>query len=183
MKIVKQKDKRYPIKVTFSNGRWLQVVRQGQLKKGTCLRNSGCSIISEYEALQWLGRHDKDVMPTYLLAWHRKHTPKLIRGKLMVRGVATGINKLAGNLCVAKYYKPEQITLNLVKKLLKAGSLIVFEHKAPHTFCLVWDNGKPWLIDKGKCRVANLPVLVARKNKTKTYGGMVVVTPKRKGKK
>lgn len=180
MKKTKQKDPRYPIKVTFSDGRWLQLVLQRKLKKGTCLRNSGCSIISEYEALQWLGRHDKDVMPSYLLKWHRKHTPKLIRGKLTMRGVEKGIAHFGKGLCTAKFYKPEQITLGLVKKLLRAGCLIVFEHKAPHTFLLAYDDGKYWLLDKGKAKVANLPVLVKRKNKTKTYGGMLALTAKGK---
>ena len=180
MKTTKQKDPRYPIKVTFSNGRWLQLVLQRKLKKGSCLRNSGCSIISEYEALQWLGKHNKEVMPSYLLKWHRKHTPQLIKGKLTMRGVEKGIAHFGKGLCTAKFYKPEQITLGLVKKLLRAGCLIIFEHKAPHTFLLAYDDGKFWLLDKGKCKVANLPVLVARKNKTATYGGMVAITPTKK---
>ena len=75
-----------------------------------------------------------------------------------------------------KFYRPEQINLELVKKLLKAGCLIIFEHKAPHTFLLAYDDGKFWLLDKGKCKVANLPVLVKRKNRTKTYGGMIALT-------
>lgn len=177
MKTIKQKDPRYPIKVVFNSGRYLQLVLQRKLKSGSCLRRSGCSIISEYEALQWLGRHDKDVMPTYLLAWHRKHTPQCVRGKLTMRGVNIGINHFGKGLCTTKFYKPEEITLDKVKKLLRAGCLIVFEHKAPHTFLLAYDNGKFWLLDKGKAKVANLPVLVARKNKTKTYGGMIAITP------
>lgn len=177
MKITKQKDPRYPIKVTFSNKRWLQLVLQRKLKKGSCLRRSGCSIISEYEALQWLGKHRKEVMPTYLLEWHRKHTPQLIKGKLTMRGVEKGIAHFGKGLCTMKFYRPEQITLKLVKKLLKAGCLIIFEHKAPHTFLLAYDDGKFWLLDKGKCRVTHsLPVLVKRKNKTKTYGGMIALT-------
>lgn len=176
MKITKQKDPRYPIKVTFSNKRWLQLVLQRKLKKGSCLRNSGCSIISEYEALQWLGKHRKEVMPTYLLEWHRKHTPQLIKGKLTMRGVEKGIAHFGKGLCTMKFYRPEQINLELVKKLLKAGCLIIFEHKAPHTFLLAYDDGKFWLLDKGKCKVANLPVLVKRKNRTKTYGGMIALT-------
>ena len=176
--IIEQKDARYPIKVVFSNGRELQVVRQGKLKKKTFLYNSGCSIISEYEALQWLGKYD--MRPLDLLKWHRKKTSKYMRGKLTVRGVCVGINSLAKKLGVAKYYDVKSITLSSVTDHLKNGALIVLEHRAPHTFCLVWDNGKPWLIDKGKCRVANLPVLVKRKNKTKTYGGMVVIYPCKK---
>lgn len=183
MKTTKQKDPRYPIKVTFSNGRWLQLVKQSKLKKGSCLYRSGCSIISEYEALQWLGKHNKEVMPSYLLEWHRKHTPQLIKGKLTMRGVEKGIAHFGKGLCTMKFYKPEQITLELVKKLLKAGCLIIFEHKAPHTFLLAYDDGKFWLLDKGKCRVTHsLPVLVKRKNKTKTYGGMLALTPTEKGK-
>ena len=178
MKITKQKDSRYPIKVTLSDGRHFQVVKQSKLKKKTFLRQSGCSIISAYEALQWLGRYD--MYPLHLLKWAREHIPKFIRGKLTIRGVGVLINKLGKGLGTAKYYKPNDITLDKVKKFLRAGSIILFEHKAPHTFMLVYDNKKFWLVDKGKCRKANLPVLVARKNKTKTYGGMVVVTAKKK---
>ena len=180
MKITKQKDPRYPIVVWFSDGRYLQLVQQSKLKDGTFLRQSGCSILSEYEALQWLGRHDKDIMPSYLTKWHRANTPKDIHGKLTVKGVNKGLAHFGKGYGTGKYYKPSEITLNRVKKFLRAGCLIIFEHKAPHTFLLAYDDGKYWLLDKGKCEVANLPVLVARKNKTATYGGMVVITPTKK---
>lgn len=177
MKITEQKDPRYPIRVTFSDGRYLQLVLQRKLKKGSFLRKSGCSIISEYEALQWMGRHDDDIYPLPLYKWHKENTRSYIKGKLTIRGVDKGIDHFGKDLGTAKYYAPEHITVDKVMEELKKGNLIVFEHKAPHTFLLAWDDDKPWLLDKGKCRKANIPKLVKRKNKTKTYGGMVVVTP------
>ena len=54
MRITKNKDKKYPLTATLSNGTKLKVPKQSKFDN-SFLRCHGCSLMAEYLALQYIG--------------------------------------------------------------------------------------------------------------------------------
>ena len=180
MKIIKTKNKKYPIKITTTNGAAAIIPKQKKFSN-SFLRKHGCSIMAEYVALQLCGVKKlggKTLYPLHILNWHKKHTPKAVRAKVTLKGVAIGINKIGKRKCKAKYYSMPNS--EIMKKSMKAGAVVIMELGSPiHSITMVYDSGKYWRIDYGKCRKANVDKLAKKATKNSTYRGMIVITKKK----
>lgn len=180
MKITKNKNKKYPIKITTTNGAAATIPKQKNFSN-SFLRQHGCSIMAEYVALQLFKVKKvggKTLYPLHILNWHKKHTPKAVRAKVTLKGVAVGLNKIGAGHCKAKYYSMPSATI--AKKTMKAGAVVIMELGSPiHSITLIYDNGAYWRIDYGKCRKANVDKLAKKATKNSTYRGMIVITKKK----
>lgn len=181
MKVYKTGDKKYPIKITLSNRRQAKVPLQKKFDNAF-LRNHGCSIMAEYVALQICGVKKigkKTLYPIHIYDWHKKNTPKAVKSKVTLKGVATGINKIGKGKCNAKYYSMPNA--EIMKKTMKAGAVVIMELGNPiHSITMVYDSGKYWRIDYGKCRKVNVDKMAKKATKNSTYRGMVIVTKVKK---
>lgn len=179
MKITKTKNKKYPIKITTNKEVSAYVPLQKKFSN-SFLRKHGCSIMAEYVALQLFGIKKigkKTLYPIYIYDWHEKHTPKAVKSKVTLKGVAIGINKIGKGKCKAKYYSmPNADTM---KKTMKAGAIVIMELGSPiHSITMVYDSGKYWRIDYGKCRKVNVDKMAKKATKNSTYRGMIIITRK-----
>ena len=168
MHIEKTKDKKYPLKLTLSNGRILKVPRQSKFDNAF-LRCHGCSLMAEYLALQYLGKH---VWPIDLLKWHRSNDPEDVKAKVTLKGVTKGIN----------HYKPghaEYITTPTESRLndaMKSGSAVILEQKNPiHSIFLFRDNGQNYMVSYGKVTKVSLAKITKTATTNSTYRGMICV--------
>lgn len=173
MKILKTKNKKYPLKITLSNGTKIKIPKQSEFSN-IWLRHHGCSLMAEYVALQFLGIHK---WPIRLLAWHRKHTPEDVRAKVTVNGVSKGINQLAKGKGSATYYKTP--TADRINSALKAGHVVIMEQKNPiHSITLIRDGGVNYIINYGKVMKVSVSEIAKTATTNETYRGMVVVKKK-----
>ena len=168
MKIKKTGDRKYPLKVTLSNGIVLKVPKQANFDNAW-LRCHGCSLMAEYLALQCLHKH---IWPITLLKWHRKDDQEDIHVKVTVKGVAKGIN----------HYKPGAAKYDRVpaaKKIrngLLAGHVIILEQKNPiHSIFLFRDSGLDYMISYGKVTRINVDKIAKTATSNKNYRGMVII--------
>lgn len=167
-------NKKYPLKITLSSGETMKIPRQSQFDNDW-LRKHGCSIMAEYIALQWLGvkkvgKHS--LYPIYLLRWHKKHTPDMIAAKLLVKGVAEGINELSDGK--AKYYK-STLRPRMIKALAK-DHLVIFEQKDPiHTVILLPDDDGIFVASHGKVKKTTVDKMMKTVLASTKYRGMVTV--------
>lgn len=168
MKKEKTKNRKYPLKVTLSNGVVLKVPKQANFDNAF-LRCHGCSLMAEYLALQYLGKH---VYPLYLLRWHRANDKEDIKAKVTLKGVAKGIN----------HYRPGRATYVSTPTAGKAnyalfnGSAIILEHRNPiHSVFIFRDNGMDYIVSYGKVSRVNIASTIAKATTNKTYRGMVIV--------
>lgn len=170
MRIQKTKDKKYPIKVTLSNGRKITVPKQSRFSN-KFLRKHGCSIMAEYVALQFCGVH---IWPIDILKWHKKHDKSDVKAKVTVHGVARGIDALGKGKADATYYR--DVTAARMKEALDKGMAVIMEQKNPiHSICIIPDDGEYWLINYGGVSKANVDKLAKTATTNKTYRGMVTV--------
>lgn len=174
MKKVKTKDSKYPLKITLTTGETMLIPRQSQFDN-QWLRNHGCSIMAEYIAMQWLGVKkvgEEKLWPITLLRWHKKHTPKFIAAKLLIKAIPAAILILSkGN---AKYYS--STTAARMKKALAQGHLVIFEQKDPiHTVILIPDNGNVYVATYGTVTKTTVEKMAKTALKTSKYRGMVVI--------
>ena len=142
MKISKTTEKKYPLIVTLSNGTKLTVPKQKNFDNAF-LRCHGCSLMAEYLALQYLGKH---VYPLHLLDWHRAEDKENIKAKVTLKGVTKGINHFKPNH--ATYVsKPTAGKMNYA---LFNGSAIILEQKNPiHSIFIFRDGGCDYMISSG----------------------------------
>ena len=179
MKKQKTKNKKYPLNIKLSNGMIALIPLQKKFSN-SFLRKHGCSIMAEYVALQLFGIKKigkKTLYPIYIYEWHREHTPKAVRSKVTLKGVAIGINKIAKERCKAKYYTMPNS--EIMKKSMKAGAVVIMELGKPiHSITLIYDSGKYWRIDYGKCRKVNVDKMAKKATKNSTYRGMIIITRK-----
>lgn len=168
MKIIKTKDKKYPLIVTLANGVRLKVPKQANFDNAW-LRCHGCSLMAEYLALQYLGYHK---YPLHLLRWHRANDKADIKAKVTLKGVTKGINHFKpGHAMYVK--KP---TVGKANYALSGGSVIILEHKNPiHSVFIFRDNGVDYIISYGKVSRVNITRTVAKATTNETYRGMVIV--------
>ena len=170
MKIQKTKDKKYPLKITLTNGRKITVPKQSRFSNAF-LRKHGCSIMAEYVALQFCGVHR---WPIDILKWHKKHTKGDVKAKVTVHGVAMGIDALGKGKAYATYYR--DVTAGRMKEALSKGQAVIMEQKKPiHSICIIPDDGENWLVNYGGVSKANVDRLSKTATTNKTYRGMVTV--------
>ena len=168
MKKTRTGNRKYPLKVTLSDGTVLKVPKQANFSNDW-LRSHGCSIMAEYLALQYLHKH---IWPITLLRWHRKSDQEDIRIKVTVKGVEKGIN----------HYKPGAASYDRIpkaveiRKHLREGHVIILEQKNPiHSIFLFHDDGKNYMISYGKVTRINVDRIAKTATKNSTYKGMVSI--------
>ena len=168
MKITKTKNRKYPLKVTLSNGTVLKVPKQANFDNAF-LRCHGCSVMAEYLALQYIHKH---IWPITILRWHKKSDQEDIKAKVTLKGVAKGIN----------HYRPGRATYVSIPTVGKAnyvlfnGSAIILEHRNPiHSVFIFRDNGMDYIVSYGKVSRVNIASTIAKATTNKTYRGMVIV--------
>ena len=175
MKKEKTKSKKYPLIVTLSTGEKMKIPRQSQFDN-EWLKKHGCSIMAEYIALQWLGVKKvgkENLWPITLLRWHKKHTPDEIAAKLLVKGVAEGINELSDGKAV--YYKGT--TRDRMTKALIDGKPVIFEQKDPiHTVILLPDADGVFVASHGMVTKTTVDKMISTALRSTKYKGMVVVS-------
>lgn len=179
MKITKRKSAKYPIEITLTDGTKIIIPRQSQFGNDW-LRKHGCSLMAEYIALQWLGVKTIPVngkkrkpYPINLLRWHKKHTPDDIAAKVMLTGVAKGIDRLSDG--DGKYSKGT--TLERMRTALDKGHIVIYERKDPiHTVTLIPDDGKVWLANHGTVKETTTAKEIKKALKKTKYRGMIEVS-------
>ena len=168
MRIIKTKDRKYPLNVVLSNGTVLKVPKQSKFDNAF-LRCHGCSLMAEYLGLQYIGKH---VYPLHLLQWHRTHDKADIKAKVTLKGVTKGIN----------HYKPQRAvyevtpTLDKMEKALKVRDAVILEQKNPiHSIFIFREGGLDYMITYGKVKRISLAKIAKTATTNKTYRGMVIV--------
>ena len=168
MKISKTKDIKYPLVVTLSNGTKITVPKQSKFDNAF-LRCHGCSLMAEYLALQYLGKH---IYPLHLLEWHREFDRQDIKAKVTLKGVTKGIN----------YFRPGHAkydatpTYEEIEDALLDYKAVILEQKNPiHSVFLFRDNGLDYMISYGKVKRINVRSIANTATTNKTYKGMVIV--------
>lgn len=168
MKTTKTKNKKYPFKVTLSDGTVLKVPKQANFDNAF-LRCHGCSIMAEYMALQYLKKH---IWPITLLRWHKKHDQEDVKAKVTVKGVTKGINHYKPG---AAKYDPEP-TAPKIRYYLRTGHVIILEQKNPiHSVFIFHDDGHNYMATYGKVKRINVDKISKTATADKTYRGMVIV--------
>lgn len=187
MKIIKRKkDKKYPIKVVLSTGEVIKVPRQGKFST-KWLRKHGCPFVSQYEVLQWLGIDTSKKYPLHLWEWAKKKCGKYMGATLRIRGVLAELKHFTEGKAHVKLFAPKSIKTKNMKRYLKAGCMIIITRRKPsiHYYVVFMDKGKIYALNYtggGNCRRYSAKFLVSTRCKNKDYGGMIVVTKKRKKK-
>ena len=168
MKISKTTEKKYPLKVTLSNGTILKVPCQ-KFFDNAFLRCHGCSLMAEYLALQYIGYHK---YPLHLLEWHRANDKADIKAKVTLKGVTKGINHFKPGHAI---YVPVP-TAGKISYALYSGKCVILEQKNPiHSVFLFRDNGLDYMISYGKVKRINVRSIANTATTNKTYRGMVIV--------
>jgi hypothetical protein len=185
MKKTKLKNPKYPLRIKLEDGTKIVLPRQSKFDD-PFLRKHGCSLMAEYEALQWLGVKK---YPIHLLKWHRENTPGNIFAKVTVKGVMKGINALAKGKGSAKYYTVTEsvdsfvLTRNRIKKALKDGKVVIFEQKDPiHTVLLLQEDNTIYILNHGTCRKITLDKQMEKLLTNTKYKGIVIVSRKEESK-
>lgn len=180
MKILNRDNKKYPIKVVLANGKSMIIPKQAEFSN-SWLRFHGCSLMAEYEALQWLGVERVKIenayygiWPIHLLEWHKLYTKNQVKAKVTVRGVAQGINKIAKGKGKATYYRV--VTANRIRKAIKAGHTVIMEQADPiHSIYIIHDNDGTFKVSYGKVSKVSIDSIAKTATKNATYRGMVVI--------
>lgn len=169
MEIHKTKSSAYPRKVKFNNGRVSPVPNQKKFKN-SFIRNHGCSLAAFYITLRFCGIK---LHMNPLLSWSRHNLKPYMRSKLTIKGVAKGINKLAGRK-TATYYR--SVSFQRVNKALNEGYLVLVEQGNPiHTVVLYRASGKTYKLDHGNVSKVSTKSVVNKATSNATYRGCVIV--------
>lgn len=185
MKITKRKDKKNPLLVTLSDGRKIIVGKQTKYST-KWLKKHGCPFVSQFEVYQWLGMGVADYYPHKLWKWAKKHIKKHIRATLTMQGLLLELKHYAKNKATIKYYAPDNINEEKITRFLEAGAMIIITKKKPiHYYTLIMDDGQIYSLRYKGCKVKeqSAKFVVSKRCKKKRYGGMIVITPKKKVKK
>lgn len=183
MKIIKRKDKKYPIAVKLSTGETIKVPKQSKFST-PWLRKHGCPFVSQYEVLQWIGIDTSKKYPLHLWKWAKAKCGKYMGATLHIRGVLAELKHFTKGKAKVKYFAPKDITTKRMKKYLKAGCMIIITRRKPsiHYYVVFMDKGKVYTLcykGGGNCKRHSVKFLVSTKCKNKNYGGMIVVTKRK----
>ena len=172
MRIEKTTDKKYPERVILTDGTEILLGRQSRFSD-PWLKAHGCSLVAEFEALQWLGVK-KTWWPIYLEEWHRENTPDEVFAKVTLRGVTEGINSIGKGKGTATYYKT--VTAKRVREALDSGAFVIYERKSPiHSLCLIKDAGTVYKLNGGTAKKSSPEYAARTATTSKRYRGMIVV--------
>lgn len=181
MKIEKRKDPKHPYRAVLSDGTSIIVPRQGKFTT-TWLRRHGCPFVCQWEAMQWLGLKEWNIMKLY--EWAREHVPKNFAASLTMRGERNCINHHVKGHGYAKFFAPKDITFDRLNKYLKAGAFIIITRRKPsvHYYCMFMDGGQIWTLNYKGCGVKkfNAKFLISTRCLSGKYGGMIVITKAKK---
>lgn len=168
MHLSKRSDPKYPLRAVLSDGSKLIIPRQ-QKFSNPWLRKHGCSLMAEYIALQWLGVKK---YPIRLLSWHKKHTPDEIAAKVMVKGVAEGIDKLSDG----KVVFTRTVTTEKISKALSEGCFVIFEQKDPiHTVIVFRDKDGTFFASNGSVKKTSAARMARTALTSTKYRGMITI--------
>lgn len=177
MKTEKRADPKYPVAAILSDGTEILVPRQSKFSD-EWLRKHGCSLVAEFEALQFL-KVKKKWWPIYLLKWHRKNTLGQIYAKVTIKGVAEGINELADGKGTATYGPTP--TEKKIQTALDAGAMVLFERGAPiHTLALIKDDGQVYKLNAGRVTKSSAEWAAKVATKSERYRGFIIVKRSKK---
>lgn len=168
MKITKTKNRKYPLKVTLSNGTVLKVPKQANFDNAF-LRCHGCSVMAEYLALQYIHKH---IWPITILRWHKKSDQEDIKVKVTLKGIEKGINHYKPG---AAYYEPVPTAVE-IRKQLRAGHAVILEQKNPtHSVFIFHDKGLNYMASYGRVKRIDVDKIAKTATTNTTYRGMVII--------
>ena len=166
-------DKKYPKLITLTDGTEILLPRQSKFTD-PWLKAHGCSLVAEFEALQWLGVPKAKHWPIYLEEWHRQNTPADVFAKVTVKGVSKGIDHYGKGKGTATY--SARVTAKRMQTALDLGALVIMERGNPiHTIVLIKDAGEYYLLNAGTYRKTTVAAQAKRAATSKRYRGMVIV--------
>lgn len=170
MTITETNKKKYPYKVTFNNGNVSPIPSQHRFLT-TFVQYHGCSLVAFYIALRFLGK--KKTMGQ-VLRWSRRHLKDYIKGKITIKGVSVGINKLFKKDRATYYSSPKY---DVIIRALNKDSLVLLETSDPiHTNVLFKGNGDNYYnASDGKVKRVDVVKIVGRATKSMVYKGCVIV--------
>lgn len=166
-------DKKYPKEITLTDGTKILLPRQSKFSD-PWLKAHGCSLVAEFEALQWLGVKKEKHWPIYLEAWHRDNTPEEVYAKVTVRGVTDGMKHYGKGRGTATY--SATVTAKRMRIALDTGALVIMERSNPiHTIVMIKDCEEYYLLNAGTFRRTTPEVQAKRAATSKRYRGMIIV--------
>lgn len=172
MKSKRTNNPKYPRVITLTDGTEITLARQSKFSD-PWLKAHGCSLVAEFEALQWLGVKKK-WWPIYLKEWHEEHTPGEIYAKVTVRGVAEGLQQIGARKGSATY--SANVTAKRIRTALDNGAAVIMERGNPiHTITLVKDGDDVYILNAGTYRKTTPAAQAKRATTSKRYRGMIIV--------
>lgn len=173
MRSKKTDDPKYPREITLTDGTKILLPRQSKFTD-PWLKAHGCSLVAEFEALQWLGVKKEKHWPIYLEEWHRDNTPEEVYAKVTVRGVSKGLKHYGKGRGTATY--SANVTAKRMRTALDNGAFVIMERGNPvHTIAMIKDGGEYYLLNAGTFRKATPESQAKRAATSKRYKGMVIV--------
>jgi hypothetical protein len=173
MRSKKTDDPKYPREITLTDGTKILLPRQSKFTD-PWLKAHGCSLVAEFEALQWLGVPKAKHWPIYLEEWHRQHTPKDVFAKVTVKGVSKGIDHYGKGKGSATY--SANVTAKRINTALNNGALVIMERGNPiHTIVIVKDGETVYILNAGTYRKTTPAAQAKRATTSKRYRGMIIV--------
>lgn len=189
-RVKRKKHPKKPTKVIMTDGTEIIVPRQSKFGKGW-LHDHGCPIVSAYMALQFCGVKKvgkKKLGIKILLKWWLAHFPERFRATLTSRGLYLGLKSLLKDVAHVKRFPPNAITTKRVRTYLNAGCFIIMHRRRPHGnhyYPIISDYAKDgkrhtFILNAGKCKQTTAAKQVSDKSNSPHYGGMIVITRKKK---
>ena len=173
MKSKRTDDPKYPREITLTDGTKILLPRQSKFTD-PWLKAHGCSLVAEFEALQWLGVPKAKHWPIYLEEWHRQHTPEDVFAKVTVKGVSKGIDHFGKGKGKAQYIATP--TAERIQSAIDEGAVVVLEQGNPiHTVTLLPDKKGIYCANAGTVRKTTAEAKAKKATTSKRYRGMVIV--------
>lgn len=173
MRSKKTDDPKYPREITLTDGTKILLPRQSKFTD-PWLKAHGCSLVAEFEALQWLGVKKEKHWPIYLKEWHFRNDSEDVYAKVTVKGVSKGIDILGKGKGSADYIKTP--TEERIQDAIDAGHVVILEQGNPiHTVTLLPDKKGIYVANAGTVRRTTAKAKAKKATTSKRYRGMVIV--------
>lgn len=173
MKIKKTKNtgnKKYPKRVTMSNGLVLWIPQQKQF--GSFSREHGCSLAAIDIALQVTGIRKN---PDKVYAWCKDHLSGYTGSKVAIIGCKRAVNQISGKnhakyMIITGTKKNRKKAVQKIKDCLKKDGIVLVESDNPiHTDVLIAKRkGGIWNATNGTLKKTTIPKMVKGAIKRKT---------------
>ena len=166
----KNRKKKYPYKVIFTDGRVIPVPSQYDFSDSVFIKKHGCIIAAFYMGLRSLGiKMSMKKCLRYLQSNYSKDDH--VNYNLDI--VCKAINKIVGGAPATFYKKPSK---EKIRKALKRGDMILYTEKNPiHTSVILWNGKKYKRFSDGKCKTVSLNWEIKKRCGDDWYGGCVIV--------